>query len=68
MPDSSEYQVLKQTINTVENNYDTAIAETIIKPGRNKRLKHFNAARKILNKELGDAIDVYQKAIRRGVL
>ena len=68
MPDSSEYQVLKQTINSVENNYDTAIATAIIVPGRNKRLKHLNAARKILNKELRDANDVYQKAVRRGVL
>jgi len=68
MPDSSEYQVLKQTVNSVENNYDTAIAEAITIPGRNKRLKHFNAARKILNKELRDANDLYQKAVRRGVL
>jgi hypothetical protein len=68
MPDSSEYQVLKQTNKTIEDNYHIAIAEAIAKPGRAKRLKHFDTARRILNKEFRKANDLYQKAIRRGVL
>lgn len=68
MPDSTEYQVLKQTNKTIEDNYHLAIAEAIALPGRTKRLKHFDDARKILNGEFRKASDLYQKAVRRGVL
>ena len=68
MQESAEYQVLKQTNVTVKNDYDLAIAEAITITGKNKRLKGLNAARKKLNKDLGNANDLYQRAIRRSVL
>ena len=68
MQESAEYQVLKQTNITVKSDYDLAIAEAINIAGKNKRLKGFDAARKKLNRDLSNANDLYQKAIRRGVL
>ena len=68
MQDSAEYEVLKQTLSTLQTAFHLDIAHAIIIPGRNKRQKSLDTARKKLNKGLGKAIDLYQKGIRRGVL